>query len=345
MRIGSTRQSNFELLRLLSMFFIVFYHLLLRFHHTYDSFGWMQALWLPLHVGVVCFILISGYFGIKTSTRGFLLFLCVLFVYSLPGIVFSIMNADSRYGIIHSLMFVSRTKYWFALTYLGLYLVAPLMNRFFQNSSVREQWYMLIVFALISIYLGNFVRNRTYIEGKNLVNFMLIYQIGHLLNAYASKWRAFDKRKIVCCYLVLNTVLVSSYLLFRSKWLGDVIWRLSFPYNSPFLIVNAVLLFIIFGQIEFQSSFINKMAESCFAIYLIHSCGLVIDFIQLPLIDRLFVISNPNGFLFLVLLILFALVIMAMCFLIHMCLNPLWRGVSRFGVALQEKIGFFRIDK
>lgn len=321
MRLGSTRQSNFELLRLLSMFFIVFYHLLLRFHHVNDSFGWMQALWLPLHVGVVCFVLISGYFGIRTSSRGLLLYLSFLFVYSLPDIVFGIKDSQSVHDIFHSLMFVSRTKYWFALTYLGLYLVAPLMNRFFQNSSIREQWYLLAVFALISIYLGNFARSRTYFEGKNLVNFLFIYQIGHLLIVYAPKWQAFDKRKLVCCYLALNAVLVSSYLLFNSKWLGDVIWRLSFPYNSPVLIVNAVLLFMIIGQLEFHSLFVNRMAEGCFAIYLIHSSSPLIEFFQRPVIDKLFAVSHGNSFLFILFLFVFAIVIMVCCIAINTCMN------------------------
>lgn len=339
MRIGSTRQSNFELLRLLSMFFIVFYHMFLRAEFDNPPYEWYQALWMPLHVGVVCFVLISGYFGIKTSSRGVLLYLAFLFVYSLPDIVFGIKSADSAYDVIHSLMFVSRTGYWFALTYLGLYLVAPLMNRFLEHSSVREQWYMLIVFALISVYLGDLARNKAYWLGKNLINFMLIYQIGHLLKVHASKWKAFCKWKVVCVYLTLNVVLVSSYLLFRTEWVGDVIWRLAFPYNSPLLLLNAVLLFMIFGQMEFHAPVVNKMAESCFAIYLIHSSGSAIDFIQLPVIDRLFVFSEPNSILFLFLLFVLAVVIMITCIVINNCLTPLWKGVSRWGGMIQDKIG------
>ena len=340
MRIGSARQSNFELLRLLSMFFIVFYHMLLRAENDNPSYGWFQAFWMPLHVGVVCFVLISGYFGIKTSSRGLLLYLSFLFVYSLPDIVLGIKSADSAYDVIHSLMFVSRTRYWFALSYLGLYLVAPLMNRFFGHSSVREQCYMLVVFALVSVYLGDFARNKAYWLGKNLIHFLFIYQIGHLLKVYASKWKAFIKWKLVCGYLALNVVLVSTYLLFRTGWLGDIIWRLAFPYNSPFLLLNAVLLFLIFGQMEFHSPFVNSIAESCFAIYLIHSSVFAIDFIQRPVINKLFVFSEPNSILFLSLLFVLSIVIMIVCIVINKCLNPLWKGVSRLGGMIQDKIGY-----
>ena len=339
MKIGSIRQSNFELLRLLSMFFIVFYHMLLRAGFDNPTYDWYQAIWMPLHVGVVCFVLISGYFEIKTSSRGLLLYLAFLFVYSLPDIVFGIKSAESAYDVIHALMFVSRTNYWFALTYLGLYLVAPLINRFFEHSSGREQWYMLIIFMLISVYLGDFARNKAYWLGKNLINFMLIYQIGHLLKFYASKWKAFSKWKLVCGYLTLNVILVSSYLFFRTEWLGDVIWRLGFPYNSPLLLLNAVLLFMIFGQMEFHTPVVNKIAESCFAIYLIHSSAVAIDFIQRPLINRIFVFSELDSVLFLLLLFVFAIVIMIACIIINTCLNPLWKAVSRWGGVMQEKIG------
>ena len=80
MRYGSERLSNFEALRLLSMFLIVFYHLLLRFYHAYPAYEMVRALWIPLHVGVVCFVLISGYFRVKPSSRGLLLLLSMLLV-------------------------------------------------------------------------------------------------------------------------------------------------------------------------------------------------------------------------------------------------------------------------
>ena len=54
------RQSCFELLRLISMFFIILYHLLLWFVQDNPSHVVLKALWLPLHVGVICFVLISG---------------------------------------------------------------------------------------------------------------------------------------------------------------------------------------------------------------------------------------------------------------------------------------------
>lgn len=65
-----TRQSNFELLRIVCMLFIVFYHLLFFFIAEVDDSILYRALYIPLHIAVLCFVLISGYFNIKPSMKG-----------------------------------------------------------------------------------------------------------------------------------------------------------------------------------------------------------------------------------------------------------------------------------
>lgn len=81
------RQSNFELLRIVAMFLIVMYHLLLSSSAMpcYDYEEVMgQACWIPLHIAVVLFVLISGYFHIKASTRGIVKLILPVFVYYVP---------------------------------------------------------------------------------------------------------------------------------------------------------------------------------------------------------------------------------------------------------------------
>ena len=79
------RESNFELLRIFAMFCIVLYHLMLE---SSNAFGYtdlaLRPLWMPLHMGVPLFILISGYFHIKPSFKGFTKLLLPLFVFYVP---------------------------------------------------------------------------------------------------------------------------------------------------------------------------------------------------------------------------------------------------------------------
>lgn len=340
MKFNSERLSNFELLRLLSMFLIVFYHLLLWFVQDNPGHEWVRALWIPLHVGVVCFVLISGYFRIRPSLRGILVLLSVLLVYSLPGIVYGIRNADSVYDILHSLMFVSHSEFWFVKTYLALYLVSPLLNSFFDHTSLRGQWYLLGVFALIAVYYGHFAKDTVYSLGKNVVNFMLIYQVGHMLKEYSSKWKTWKMSRLVGIYLLLNVVIVTLFLMTRTNAVGKIIWKLCFPYNAPILILNAVLLFVLFGKMEFRSRPINRLAEHCFPIYLIHALPLLAATVECPLVNGVFHLTGERILVTIPLLFILACVIFFGCVFIDSLFHPFWRWIDRQGARLQDRIGF-----
>ena len=321
------------------MFLIVFYHLLLWFVHDNPAYGWVRSLWIPLHVGVVCFVLISGYFRIRPSLRGILVLLSVLLVYSLPSVVQGIRNAGSVYDILHSLMFVSHSEFWFVKTYLALYLVSPLLNTFFDHTSLLGKWYLLGVFALIAIYYGHFAKDAVYSSGKNVVNFMLIYQVGHMLKEYSSEWKAWRMNRLVGIYLFLNTLLVALSLLTRADAAGKVIWKLCFPYNSPFLILNAVLLFVIFGKMEFRSRSVNRLAEHCFPSYLIHVLPLLVATVERPLINGVFQYTGERLFVTIPLLFVLACVIFFGCILIDSLFRPFWQWIDRQGARLQDRVG------
>lgn len=78
------RESQFELIRILAQFFIVLYHLFLFFVYPKTGNPFHKAIWLPLHIGVILFILISGYFGIKSSIKGFIKLVGMVLVLSIP---------------------------------------------------------------------------------------------------------------------------------------------------------------------------------------------------------------------------------------------------------------------
>ena len=340
MKFGASRQSNFELLRLLSIFFIVFYHLLRWFVQGNPAFDWVRALWLPLHVGVVVFILLSGYFHIRPSSRGLILLLGIVLVYSIPGMVFGIKNAENTHDVLHSLMFISRSEFWFVRIYLGLFLISPLLNTFLDNSSIQLQWYLICVCALICMYFGTFSGNLSDVEGKNLLSFMLFYQIGHLLKEYSSKWKSLKIKPLIVGYCLLNLVIVVSFLFLRGSWSGSLLWKLCFPYNSPILILNAVVLFLIVARLEFSSRLINRLAEHSFSIYLIHSISLIVLFVERPLINGIFQYSGNNVLITILLLFILALILMTGCILIDSIFRPLWKGLDRFGGMIQARIGF-----
>lgn len=333
------RQSSFELLRLLSMFFIVLYHFLLWFVEDHSSHICLKALWLPLHIGVICFVLISGYFRIKPTSRGFIKLISMVLIYSLPGMCFEIKNAEGWKEVVHSLMFVSQTNYWFVRTYIGLYLVSPLINTFLDHSSSKTRWYMLVVTGIISVYLGNFSNYYLYSDGKNLVNFIFLYQLGQMISLYFDQLRKIKVWKLLIAYASLNIFLVCCYYYSYDTGFGVLLWRLSFPYCSPILIINAILFFIIIGHFSFTSILLNRFSIGAFSIYLIHGNHPLVTGIQRNMVSSVFSYSN-NYFEFVAMLTILALIVMLLCLLINWLLSPLWNLFSSFGNSIYKKLGF-----
>ena len=91
--VKKERESNFELLRLIAMIFIVLYHFCSSVKAGIDTENrWILLGYTIFHIGVPVFILISGYWTIKLSIRKlislFVLFFMVLNVLWNISIIF-----------------------------------------------------------------------------------------------------------------------------------------------------------------------------------------------------------------------------------------------------------------
>lgn len=93
------RSSNIELLRIVALWMIVVYHIFAFciFQNYQDVSIFYKAIWLPLHIGVVLFILISGFFRIKPSVKGTVRLLSYMFVYSVPLGLYSVAQHGGGY--------------------------------------------------------------------------------------------------------------------------------------------------------------------------------------------------------------------------------------------------------
>ena len=258
------RSSNFELLRLVSMFFIVLYHILLFIIVDIDNSPIYKAMWIPLHVAVICFVLISGYFHIRPSLRGGIKLIIPLLIYYLPLTILELVNGV---GSIKNLLFFSKSPYWYIRTYLCLFLMAPALNAYLTSN--RRRLYLLIALGFIAIYMGN-LHESSLRGGKNLSLFMFLYVIGDSLRANKSIYEGYSLWKLVLVWFLLNVILVLGFMMGRDAIIGKVLWLMSFPYCSPILITNATLLFVIFAKLEIRSNVINWLSSSVLSVYIIH---------------------------------------------------------------------------
>lgn len=133
------RQSNFELLRIVSMIMVLSLHSWMRPDLTasVDKLAvftdlFRESICLP---AVNIFILISGYFGIRWDIKKVLslLFQIFFFVFIAFGVcIITGLTQFSIGGLWHHLNCLL-LDYWFVTAYLILYMFAPVLNSFYRQ--------------------------------------------------------------------------------------------------------------------------------------------------------------------------------------------------------------------
>lgn len=266
------RESNIELLRIASMLIIVVYHFLS--HAIIPNSPELNYITKPLvtvlHIGVVCFVLISGYWGIKFSLKGFITLYVYCTLYSvLIYCVGCLLNPDF-FSLKNSIKSLVPYQWWFIPVYLCLYLLAPIINVPLKNASNRKKILFIVILGVISFGFGQFVPSLS--TGKNPINFVLIYYLGNYLRTGLVVQKKITIWKIAVTYLLFNALLflIIFFSEINSPSVGKIALKLFFPYNSIFLIVNSALFFIIFTQLKFSSRWVNWFASSALSVYLIH---------------------------------------------------------------------------
>ena len=187
------RQSNFELMRIVSMFMIVVWHFIMHSNLLARTSGalnlFLNFIYIAFSVHVNSFILVSGYFQYNKSikmNKVVSLFTATWFykavyalIFSLSGIVIMSkldlflflqpLNYSYGYGIF----------YWFINIYIIFYLLIPFFNIMIKNMSQKQhRCFVIILFALFSI-IPWMTRSQIIInDGTTILNFILLYFIG-----------------------------------------------------------------------------------------------------------------------------------------------------------------------
>ena len=332
------RNSSFELLRILSQVFIVLYHICYIWQgKAYSSQPFFQAVSIPLHIGVVVFVLLSGYFTIKLKPSGLVKLLGIFIIYCLPEVIYSVATSKNVLQTVRSLMFFSNSHFWFVKTYLYLFLVSPMINLWLKHASERQRWYMVTVFAFIACYMAISKGDASVSNGKNLTNFIYFYLVGNQLYYYRDRWMNIKTSTLLLVYILFSVAIVTVGYYTSGNIVGTLVYQLSFPYSSPFILVGAVLFFMVIGKQQIQSRFINYVAASSLAIYLIHGSRPYLPELHGAVCEYLQGIIGNNVLLFGSYAI-YTLIVITACVCIDKCLTPVWSIINRIGEKLNKTI-------
>lgn len=333
---ADSRDSNVELLRIICMLMIVTNHLLgpmVGSNHAFDV-PIVRVLHCFLYVAVNCFVLISGYYGIKLKLQSIFNLYIICAFYSLMGYMIHIIVDDASIGksLIYNTIFVfSHNTWWFIHAYVGLMLLSPLLN--VAISALDNKTYLFCIGLLLisNFYFGWFWHTDLFTsDGFAISQFVLMYLIGGYIHKY-KPIEHFDKNRKN--YLLLYVIMVFTYGLLQELHLHFHWSNLDFTdNNSLFAILAAIGLFGFMLSFHFRNKFINNVAKSSLAVYLIH-CQAYISIILFTWMNKLYLhIDSINGILTPYLELFLAIVLGVCIFVVSISIDkirmlimkPLW---------------------
>ncbi len=263
----NTRESNFELLRIVAMTFIVVHHFLIAtgkvdYFHAGRYGGEFANSFLVC--GVNCFILISGYFGIKLRASGFFKFVfTILFVALVETVLASVSGISHYFNLryaIHRIIPVFSDSNWFVPSYIGLMLVSPVLNKATSNASQKELTAWAAIVAALNFYAYAFSITPVNSTGYNLFHFISLYVFGQFFRRVPSRCNGFAALAI---YIASS---VAAYIVSLLVAPGFT----AYSYNSPQILVASCGLFVFFSKIRLRSRVVNLIASGMFCVFLFH---------------------------------------------------------------------------
>lgn len=281
------RNSGIELLRIFLMLCIIWGHL---FAHSeiQSKFHVFSERWIIAYssqsltsCAVNCFIIISGYYMTESSFswEKFLRLWKKVFSYSVFIYLLLVVLGcaePSIDGCINAFFPVLRVKYWFFTSYLLLYLLSPYIKQGLCSLSDAEYQKLAIIIVIFFYILPIFAIVFPPIDpslGYGIIGMVTLY----ILGGYIRRMEINISYKKCSFFLLINNCIV-----FGSKivltWLAgkldlEVGTSLLYRYNTFFQLINAILLLILFKQINLSrkmENFVYSVSGSVFSVYLIH---------------------------------------------------------------------------
>lgn len=288
------RQANFEILRVLAMAMIVAMHYMLKggiaVPMSEDGSMVNHASWLIEAFCIVaanCYVLIGGYFLIEVQwklKKLIALAAQVLFYSMLIPVVcilFGIGNVAewSVYEWIFAVLPLQMDHYWFATSYVLLFMLVPVLAPGIRQLSQKQLqitisvllFYYCVIKSISPILLS------TDNYGYDLGWFICLFLIAAYIRLYGIPFFE-GKGKSFLIYVLCSAGIfgISAAAGFICRKTGALKYYMDMPYcyNYFLTLLGAVALFYVFKQMEIKEGnvirLISRVAPYTFGIYLLH---------------------------------------------------------------------------
>lgn len=282
---SSHRESNMEMLRIVTMLLVMIVHADFRAlgcpsvaDFDNDTFRTVMR-FVVESLSIICvntFVLLSGWFGIRFRFERLFEFLFQIFFFLLIGLGIAILTVPEQAISIRgaaNLLLLGEWDYWFVKCYLLMYIFAPLMNSFVEHSTEKQFRIFLILFYSFQSVYGLVGGAEWFRHGYSGLSFMGLYLLARYVRLYPNKLTTLNKSWDILIYFALSALmtLISVVVLKICPTPEKHIGRI-YAYTFPLVIIASIYFLLFFSKIKLNyNKFINWIAASCFAIYLVHS--------------------------------------------------------------------------
>lgn len=160
---------------------------------------------------------------------------------------------------------------WFFVSYLALYMLAPIMNAYIEKVETRQLGWMVLAFYSFQTLFGWIFKNCIeFSQGLTFVSFMGLYLLGAYLKRSDLKCFGWKSSRDLAMYAGVGAIcviisIISNYIGFEK----DI-----YSYISPLQILQTIYLFLFFKKIHVRSKYDKSIlffSTSAFAALLMHS--------------------------------------------------------------------------
>ena len=275
------RESNFELLRIFAILIIILSHFNVHtFQPQFDANVFNPNFFLTVlfslgGIGNILFMMITGYFMIKSEMKyqRIIALILEMYFYSITAYVVTLLigkhsiTGDELKQTLLPFLYGN----WFCVGYILFCLFIPFINKLLNNLDKKQHLKLtvitLFVFSILPIFFKiNYVSKISF--------FVMGYLLGSYIKLYAGKvknWKLYTA--FICTFLLMSIFTFLRYC----NILGN---NAEFTFSnveyyivntcSPFIIALGTIIFLRFKNIKLENNFVNTIAKSSLGVYLIH---------------------------------------------------------------------------
>lgn len=279
------RQSNLEVLRIVSMLLIILYHLSRNIRVDNEVQKLIVECFTSWGIlGVDCFVFISAWFLGEQKFRAEKIakLISSMVIYSVIFLLIKlILIGDIRAILVYLLKTEGSAimqplwydRYWFISAYILLYLCIPFIDEILKRIDHNMHRKLVLVMTIIPVYgsMGN---------GSGAVVDLAYYIYMYVLIAYLKKNKEnfFEKNALLGAISCIILVIIGQLLRSTEVHIAIISSRTiaNTTRHSGIMLITALFMFYFFLNLDIGSiSWVNKIAGLTLGVYLFHENELI----------------------------------------------------------------------